>query len=104
MQSCERAQDGDTDTFRFSQLAWRLCVCVSRVSRQSLSQDLVRYECELSEMNFSPDQWGLLKLLEARSLLQSHGCNKCKKYTVQTREYQTRSADEPMTVFVTCEN
>ena len=37
--------------------------------------------------------------LEAPSLLQ---CNGCKKYTVQTREYQTRSADEPMTVFCNC--
>ena len=37
--------------------------------------------------------------LEAPSLLQCHGC---KKYTVQTREYQTRSADEPMTVFCNC--
>ena len=35
----------------------------------------------------------------APSLLQ---CSKCKQYTVKTAEYQTRSADEPMTVFCNC--
>tara|TARA_Y100000741_G_scaffold357348_1_gene335112 strand:- start:504 stop:1250 length:747 start_codon:yes stop_codon:yes gene_type:complete len=29
-------------------------------------------------------------------------CGKCKQYTVKTVEYQTRSADEPMTVFCNC--
>ena len=33
------------------------------------------------------------------SLLQ---CIACKRYAVQTREFQTRSADEPMTVFCNC--
>lgn len=29
-------------------------------------------------------------------------CGNCKNYTVETREFQTRSADEPMTVFCNC--
>ena len=35
----------------------------------------------------------------APSLLQ---CGHCKQFTVRTREFQTRSADEPMTVFCLC--
>lgn len=33
------------------------------------------------------------------SLIQ---CSNCKKNTVETREFQTRSADEPMTIFCNC--
>ena len=31
-------------------------------------------------------------------------CNRCKKYKTTYYQMQTRSADEPMTVFVTCHN
>ena len=31
-------------------------------------------------------------------------CNRCKSYKTTYYEMQTRSADEPMTVFITCHN
>lgn len=31
-------------------------------------------------------------------------CGKCKSFNIETRQAQTRSADEPMTVFAYCQN
>ena len=46
----------------------------------------------------------LLFEMKPESMTDVFKCHKCKKRECSYYEVQTRSADEPMTVFVTCLN
>jgi len=54
---------------------------------------------KLREEKIKEKQENLLKFSENKSLLQ---CGRCKEFKVTYYQRQTRSADEPMSVFATC--
>jgi DNA-directed RNA polymerase subunit M/transcription elongation factor TFIIS len=62
-------------------------------------------EHEQWETNFYAEQDLARKVLYGKTSNPSKGifaCTKCKSFDVDTEQKQTRSADEPMTIFCTC--
>tara|TARA_Y100000992_G_scaffold301344_1_gene272014 strand:+ start:1085 stop:1543 length:459 start_codon:yes stop_codon:yes gene_type:complete len=65
---------------------------------------------KMSREEMNPDVWELLKTKTLNQVIfknEEHGdgmfkCNKCKSMKTVYYQMQTRSADEPMTTFVTC--
>jgi len=69
------------------------------------------YKCGREDLY--PELWESLKIkffskIKSRKNSQAHDglfkCNKCKTYKTTYTQAQTRSADEPMTTYVTCLN
>ena len=69
----------------------------------------------LDDMELFPENWKRLqdlqtireqKLLEGKAAAATDmfKCNRCGKRETTYYEMQTRSADEPMTIFITCVN
>lgn len=78
-----------------------------------LSHDIKSHEAaEYTREELNPDVWGRLKAealakLTAKKEVTEDGmfkCNKCKSMKTVYYQMQTRSADEPMTTYVTCTN
>ena len=78
-----------------------------------LNQDIKSHEAaEYTREELNPDVWGRLKAeslakLTAKKEVAEDGmfkCNKCKSMKTVYYQLQTRSADEPMTTYVTCTN
>lgn len=78
-----------------------------------LTQDIKSHEAaEYTREELNPDVWGRLKAealarLTTKKEVTEDGmfkCNRCKSMKTVYYQMQTRSADEPMTTYVTCTN
>ena len=78
-----------------------------------LTQDIKSHEAaEYTREELNPDVWGRLKAeslakLTVKKEVAEDGmfkCNRCKSMKTVYYQLQTRSADEPMTTYVTCTN
>ena len=66
----------------------------------------------LSPEQIHPERWGpVLQKIEEKANLENNSnstdmykCHKCGERRCKTSQMQTRSADEPMTIFITCLN
>jgi DNA-directed RNA polymerase subunit M/transcription elongation factor TFIIS len=83
---------------------------INKINNKDInSQDIANY----SHQDFNPEKWKLL--LENKNLknknkyneklesnTDNYTCRKCKSKKCNYYQLQTRSADEPMTTFITC--
>ena len=104
---------------KYSIIARRLLANLSyttnaeQFKKRLLSHDIISHEAaEYTREELNPDVWGRLKAeslakLTAKKEVAEDGmfkCNKCKSMKTVYYQMQTRSADEPMTTYVTCTN
>tara|TARA_B100000902_G_scaffold85515_1_gene89791 strand:+ start:95 stop:598 length:504 start_codon:yes stop_codon:yes gene_type:complete len=104
---------------KYSTIARRLLANISyttnaeQFKNRLLTHDIKSYEAaEYTREELNPDVWGRLKAealakLTAKKEVTEDGmfkCNKCKSMKTVYYQMQTRSADEPMTTYVTCTN
>jgi len=102
---------------KYSTIARRLLANMSyttnaeQFKKKLLSQDIISHEAaEYTREELNPDVWGRLKAealakLTAKKEVTEDGmfkCNRCKSMKTVYYQMQTRSADEPMTTYVTC--
>ncbi|KAF8515182.1 transcription elongation factor [Gautieria morchelliformis] len=77
--------------------ASRLC---TMTSQDMASEDRKQADKKISEANF----YNSLGSEEMAAETDAFQCGRCKQRKTRYRQQQTRSADEPMTTFVTCTN
>ncbi len=104
---------------KYSTIARRLLANMSyttnseQFKKRLLNQDIISHEAaEYTREELNPDVWGRLKVeslakLTIKKEVAEDGmfkCNRCKSMKTVYYQVQTRSADEPMTTYVTCTN
>jgi DNA-directed RNA polymerase subunit M/transcription elongation factor TFIIS len=100
----------------FSNLHPKSPVGNARLMKRVLEKELSMHDlARLDDMELYPENWKTLqdqqlvreqKLLEGNKMAATDmfKCNRCGKRETTYYEMQTRSADEPMTIFITCIN